>query len=109
MSLDMQAPAATGLALRHACRACGSTDVVPLLPALSVPLYCNLLWPERAAAVDAPRGTLDLSACRECGHVDNRAFEPALLEYTPAYDNSLQFSAHFSGYAAALAGDLLAR
>lgn len=108
MSLDVQAPLPVdrGADLRS-CRACGAADPAPLLDPVSVPLYCNVLWPDRAAAVGAPRGTLRLSECRVCGHVDNQAFQPELLDYTPAYDNSLHFSGHFSGYAAELATRLI--
>ena len=71
--------------------------------------YCNVLWPDEARAVNAPRGLLRLSICPRCSHIYNEAFDPALLDYSPAYENSLHHSAHFSGYAEQLAHNLVAR
>ena len=89
------------------CRACGEARVEPLLAERSVPLYCNVLWEDRARAVEAPRGPLRLSVCPSCGHVYNEAFISDLLDYTPAYENSLHYSPHFSGYAEDLARSLV--
>ena len=93
----------------QACRACGEAQVGPLLAERSVPLYCNVLWPDRAGAVNAPRGPLRLSVCHRCGHVYNEAFAPERLDYTPAYENSLHYSGHFSAYAEGLARSLVER
>lgn len=91
------------------CRACGEAQAGPLLAERSVPLYCNVLWPDRGRAVDAPRGPLRLSVCPRCGHVYNEAFVPELLDYTPAYENSLHHSPHFAMYAEDLARSLVER
>ena len=95
--------------LSKLCRACGAVRVRPLLAERSVPLYCNVLWPDEGRAVDAPRGRLRLSICPHCSHVYNEAFDPDLLDYTPDYDNSLHHSPHFSGYAEQLAQSLVER
>jgi SAM-dependent methyltransferase len=92
---------------RRGCRACGESRVGPLLAERSVPLYCNVLWTDRKRAVEAPRGPLRLSLCPSCGHVYNEAFVPELLDYSPAYENSLHHSPHFSGYAEDLARSLV--
>ena len=68
-----------------------------------------MLWADRKRAVDAPRGPLRLSLCPSCGHVYNEAFVPELLDYSPAYENSLHHSPHFSGYAEDLARSLVER
>ncbi len=91
------------------CRVCGATGVADILPMRSVPLYCNVLRPDRDSAVGAARGALALSACGTCGHVYNEAFDPGALDYTPDYENSLHHSAHFSGYAEELARRLVDR
>jgi SAM-dependent methyltransferase len=75
----------------------------------NVPIHCNLLWPTRAAALASPRGAITLAFCETCGHVFNRAFDPALMEYTQAYENSLHFSPRFQQYADALAVRLVER
>lgn len=91
------------------CRICGASASDDILPARSLPLYCNVLRKDRAAAMDAARGVLALSRCRACGHVFNEAFDAAALDYTPDYENSLHHSAHFSGYAEDLARRLVDR
>lgn len=91
------------------CRACGDSRVESILEECSVPLYCNVLWEDRDRALAAPRGPLRLSVCPRCHHVYNEAFAPELLDYTPAYENSLHCSPHFSGYAEDLARSLVER
>ena len=94
-------------AAARVCRACGGTDIAELLPERSVPVYCNVLWQTRAQAIDAPRGRLRLTRCGGCGHVSNHAFDADLLDYTPAYENSLHHSPHFNRYAVDLARRLV--
>lgn len=92
-----------------ACPVCGAEALEEILPPFSAPLYCNVLRPDRDAAIGAARGLLALAACGACGHVCNTAFDPAALDYTPDYENSLHHSAHFSAYAGELAARLVAR
>lgn len=91
------------------CPVCGSAETQDVVTIRSVPVYCNVLWPSRAAAREAARGDLALRVCRTCAHVYNAAFDPARMAYTPAYENSLHFSPRFQAYAEALADDLIAR
>ena len=91
------------------CTACGSTKVKTFVSITSVPIHCNVLWPARDAALTAPRGDIALGFCETCGHVFNRSFDPALMEYTQAYENSLHFSPRFQQYAEALAHRLVDR
>lgn len=72
-----------------------------------VPVLCNVLWPTQAGALSAARGDMHLSFLPDCGHVYNRAFDPALMTYTESYENSLHFSARFQQYAEALAAQLI--
>ena len=89
------------------CRVCGSGSVAEFVKILQVPVHCNLLWPTRDAALGAPRGDLRLGFCSDCGHVFNISFDPGLMEYTQAYENSLHFSPRFQAYAEALATRLI--
>jgi SAM-dependent methyltransferase len=88
---------------------CGQSPVVELTTMHDVPVHCNVLWPTRQAALDAPRGTIRLGYFPACGHTYNLDFNPALMEYTQEYENSLHFSAVFQEYAEALAAGLVAR
>jgi hypothetical protein len=44
------------------------------------------------------RGTLDMRACGACGFVFNAAFDPALVDYGPAYENSQDCSPAFNAH-----------
>lgn len=92
-----------------ACLACGGARVERFLELRGVPVFCNVLWPDRAAAQDAPRGDLDLGICADCGHVYNLAFDPELVRYAEGYENSLHHSPRFQAYAEELALDLRRR
>lgn len=86
---------------------CPNSDVIPLIDMRGVPVHCNILWPTREAALDAPRGDIRLGYFPDCGHVYNLAFDPSLMEYTQEYENSLHFSPRFQEYATALADSLV--
>jgi SAM-dependent methyltransferase len=94
---------------RRTCPVCAAPDAADLVEIRGVPVLCNRLWPDRAGALAAPRGDLALGLCTSCGHVFNRAFDPALVKYSPSYDNSLHFSPRFQEYAEALARRLIDR
>lgn len=96
-----------GAASVAACPVCRSQEIATLIEIPSVPIHCNLLWPSQAQARSAPRGTIQLAFCRTCTHVFNQAFDPALMEYTQGYENSLHFSPRFQAYAEALARRLV--
>jgi SAM-dependent methyltransferase len=90
-----------------ACPICDSSDVTVFLDISGVPCHCNLLWPTREDALKAPRGDIRLGICGECGHIFNILFNPALVQYTEDYENSLHFSPRFRKYAASLASRLI--
>ncbi len=91
------------------CTACGTATVKSFVEIRDVPVHCNLLWPTHESALTAPRGDITLGFCTTCGHVFNTAFDPVLMEYTQAYENSLHFSPRFQQYADALARRLIDR
>jgi SAM-dependent methyltransferase len=91
----------------HTCPVCCGETMEEFLFLSGVPTHCNLLWESREQAVGAPRGDLRLGFCGACGHVFNLAFDPSLMEYTQAYENSLHFSPRFQAYAEALASRLI--
>jgi len=91
------------------CSVCNSTDVALFFEIPQVPVHCNLLWPTRDEAIQAPKGDIRLGFCGDCGHIFNLAFDPGLMEYTQDYENSLHFSPRFQGYAESLAARLIER
>lgn len=70
-------------------------------------MHCNVLWPTRKAALDAPRGDIRLGYFPLCGHTWNLDFDSSVMEYTQEYENSLHFSPRFQEYATALANGLV--
>ncbi|MCP5101265.1 MAG: methyltransferase domain-containing protein [Chloroflexi bacterium] len=88
---------------------CPDSTIIPLIEMKQVPVHCNVLWATQEEAVNAPRGDIRLGYFPDCGHIFNLDFEPALMEYTQEYENSLHFSARFQQYATALAQGLIDR
>lgn len=91
------------------CRVCGGGGLEVFFELPQVPTHCNVLWPTREEALQAPRGDIRLAFCPACGHVYNVAFNPALMSYSQAYENSLHFSPRFQRYAEGLAARLVER
>ena len=79
-----------------ACPLCGTTPTIEVVRQNQVPAHQNALYDGRLAARSAARGTLDLRLCPNCEFVFNAAFDPALLDYGPNYDNTQTYSAAFS-------------
>ncbi len=91
------------------CPVCRGSDIRIILEVQEVPAHCNLLWPEKSMALEAPRGEIRLGYCSTCSHIYNYAFDAHQMEYTQAYENSLHFSPRFQDYATSLAGKLIER
>lgn len=91
------------------CVVCNSdkTDLFVTVP--QVPVLCNILWPTAAEAKAVRRVDIPLAFCRQCGHIFNPHFDPALMDYSHVYENSLHFSPRFQQFAETLAADLVAR
>ncbi len=73
----------------------------------SLPVFCNVLWDSRTKAMAAPLARIHLAYCHGCGLIYNVAFDPTLMQYSAAYENSLHFSQHFRQWALDTAGRLV--
>lgn len=93
----------------HSCPICGSGAVYHFMDIQQAPVYCNVLWDTREAAIAAPRGDIALGYCPACSHVYNYAFDSSLMDYSQEYENSLHFSERFQQYANDLAIRLIER
>ena len=90
------------------CPVCGSqTAQMPLIEIQDMPVFCNVLLPDRESALRAPKGDIHLVFCGYCGHLYNKAFDPRKAQYSPGYENSLHFSPRFQAYAESLAKRLV--
>jgi hypothetical protein len=76
---------------------------------VEMPIYCNLLWSERQAAINCPKGDIKLAFCPKTGLISNIVFDPSKLDYDQDYENSLHYSPRFQAYAQSLAQDLVTR
>lgn len=93
----------------HSCPICRSDGVHLFMEVRRAPIYCNVLWETREAAMAAPRGDMTLGYCPTCSHVYNYAFDPSLMDYSQEYENSLHFSGRFQQYATDLTQRLIER
>ncbi|WP_058278510.1 class I SAM-dependent methyltransferase [Ruegeria atlantica] len=91
------------------CPLCAADKAQDIFRLDHVPVICNQLWPDAAAARAAPAGTVDLKLCPDCGFIWNGAFDPARMVYAPGYENALHFSPKFQAFAEELAAGLVAR
>ena len=95
------------LIIAPGCPVCEGRNTGEFLLVRDMPVFCNVLWPTRAAALEACTGDIRLVSCEDCGHVFNSAFDVTKTVYSAAYENSLHFSQHFNEYARDLATRLI--
>jgi len=74
-----------------------------------MPVFCNVLWDDRAGAVSCDRGDIVLAFCEGCSFMFNTVFDPDLVRYSRSYDNCLHFSERFRRYADSLSDQLIDR
>lgn len=89
------------------CLACGHPETEPLVDLGPAPALVGALWDDADEARGSVQGRLDLHLCRRCGHVQNDAFDAALIDYDGDYDNSLHHSPTFRRFADELARRLV--
>ncbi len=88
------------------CPVCDSDHVTPVFSMPQLPVHNTVLWPTREEAIGTVRGDILLTFCPACGHLYNSTFDPGLVEYTPAYENSLHHSDVFQEYVEDLVSSL---
>jgi SAM-dependent methyltransferase len=91
------------------CPVCGGGAHDALVVLHDMPLVGMLFAASCAEAMAAERGTIDLVACRACGHIFNRTFEPARVAYTQDYENSLDMSNRHRAHTEAIVRSLIER
>lgn len=85
------------------CPVCSSNSLQGFLTRTRVPVHQNLLMRDQRAALDIPRGDLSLVACRACGFIFNRTFDPRKILYGADYENTQACSPSFNEYLDGLA------
>jgi SAM-dependent methyltransferase len=91
------------------CPVCDEGSPSGLVDLGQLPVFCNVLWPSRELARNAPLGPLRLVVCEGCGMIWNSSFDSALMAYDGGYENSLHFSPTFQRYAEQLVARLVER
>jgi hypothetical protein len=91
------------------CPVCEKGVLVPFVHVEDVPVFCNVLWPTREAALAAPRGKIRLGYCERCGMIRNLDFDGELVPASSRSGRSLPFSPSFRAYAQGLARRLIDR
>lgn len=94
---------------RKDCPICAATDLEVFLVRDRVPVQQNVLCPDRASAVTMRRGRLEMTACRTCGFVFNRRFDPSRFRYGAGYDNDQTNSPRFRRHVDGLVSMLVSR
>jgi len=78
------------------CQVCGNTAIEPFFSMGQIPLSSCVLLEGRRAAFEFGRGDLELAVCHRCGFIQNRLFDPELVDYTMPYEESQAFSPRFT-------------
>ncbi len=88
------------------CRVCGSAAGRDFFTLERMPVQDGQLYSTRSLALEAPAGDIRLGFCPDCGHIDNRSFEPEKLRYDRHYEASLHHSPLYAEFLSDLAGRL---
>ncbi len=91
----------------NVCPVCKSADLDIIISLESTPIHCNILWPSREDALNAPKGDIELNLCNTCGYIFNAVFDSNRMNYSQKYDNSLYFSGRFQEYSNSVAKRLI--
>ena len=92
-----------------ACYSCGARQVSVFYESPDVPVQSCVLVESVDAANSYPVGSLRLGFCLECGFIQNLAFDPPLVDYSRAAEDTQGFSATFSAFARGVAQSLIDR
>jgi len=91
------------------CRCCGGRDLREVINVDRVPVENSRLYRDAESAAAVARGDLRIDQCERCGFVQNSAFDPELVVYDDAYEDSQGHSAYFTAYAERIIDELIGR
>lgn len=89
------------------CPSCSNNSTLPFFKLLSIPVSIGVQWATKKEALTCKKGDLVLMFCEECGFIWNSDFDEKNLEYSQAYDNSLDFSSVFQEFVEGLSKRLI--
>ncbi|MBF2048158.1 MAG: methyltransferase domain-containing protein [Elainella sp. C42_A2020_010] len=91
------------------CPSCGHSHLTSFYQVQQVPIHSCLMLPTQQAAIEFPKGDIDLGFCPHCGFITNLAYDPELAAYAPNYEDQQSFSPTFNQFALDLANHLVER
>jgi 2-polyprenyl-3-methyl-5-hydroxy-6-metoxy-1,4-benzoquinol methylase len=95
--------------VENSCTACRHRGLTGFFENPEVPVFCNVLWPDRSTALASPKAAIHLAFCPKCGLIYNIDFDSKKMAYSQKYENSLHYSGRFQKYAEDLACRLVKR
>lgn len=93
----------------NTCHCCGGSDVRSFYRVEDVPAHSCLMFSSRQAALEFPRGRIELGFCGGCGFIGNVSFDPALERYSAAYEETQAYSPRFLRFLDEIWDDQIAR
>lgn len=90
------------------CPACEGRELTEIYRLASIPVQSGVLLDSRAEALSYPRAPLVLMSCAQCGFIFNAAFQPELVNYAEASEESQHFSGTFNRFAEQLIAEIAA-
>ena len=88
----------SGTQAMTACPVCRSGQTRVFYTQTDVPCQDGIIWATREQARSAPRGDIELTHCRACGHVFNGRFDPSKFVFDSSYNVSLHHSPAYKAY-----------
>lgn len=73
--------------------------MLPFYEVKNVPVHSCLLLATEKEARQFPRRDIVLGFCKHCGFISNVAFDPAVQDYSPSYEDQQCFSPTFNAFA----------
>ena len=91
------------------CPACRSSNQRQFFQIPKAPVHSILLIQDQQAALDFPKGSLDLTVCEDCGFIYNATFDADLQNYSEDCEETQGFSPTFSKFHRELAESVVER
>lgn len=89
------------------CPACHNCGLTIFYEVANVPVHSCLMLSSEREALDFPCGNIALGFCQKCGFITNTAYDLAMAEYAPNYEDQQSFSPTFNKFAHRLASGLI--
>jgi hypothetical protein len=92
------------------CPVCESDQLTIFFVMLEMPIFSNICRKSQLEALNCLKGDIKLAYCSRCGHINNIAFDPKLVNYEQqVYEKSLDYSPRFQDYSRSLASGIIER